>query len=111
MPVTTNYTGTPSRFSQKAIGTSNTTMYTAQPDGRSAILDIMVVNTTAAPINLTMYIGSAATANAFGWYSSSIAAYSSMQYNGYQILNQSESLIAVGSAVGLTATISGLERI
>ena len=106
-----NLTGTPSRLCQKAIGNTNTTLYTAQPDGRTAILDIMVVNTTSAPINLTMYIGSAATANAFGWYLSSIPAYSSVQYNGYQMLNVSESLIAVGSAAGLTTTISGLERV
>jgi hypothetical protein len=106
-----NLSGTPSRFCQKSIGSSSTTLYTAQPDGRSVILDIMVVNTTSAPVNLTMYIGSVATANAFGWYSSSIPAYSSMQYSGYQILNQSEALLAVGSATGLSVTISGIERV
>jgi len=107
----TNLKGTPARLAQGAIGNTNTTLYTAQPDGRTAIIDIMVVNTTANPINLTMYVGSAATANAFGWYTSSIPAYSSMQYNGFQILNVSEALIAVGSASGLTATISGFERV
>ena len=106
-----NLTGTPSRLCQKAIGTTSTTLYTAQPDGRTCILDIMVVNTTSASVNLTMYIGSASTANAFGWYNSAIPAYSSVQYSGYQILNVSESLLAVGSATGLTTTISGLERI
>jgi hypothetical protein len=106
-----NLSGTPSRLCQKSIGNTSTTLYTAQPDGKSVILDIMVVNTTSAPINLTMYIGSVAATNAFGWYSSSIPAYSSMQYAGYQILNQSEVLLAVGSATGLTATISGIERV
>lgn len=106
-----NLKGTPCRLCQKAIGNTNTTLYTAQPDGRTVIFDIMVVNTTSSPINLTMYIGSASTANAFGWYSSSIPAYSSIQYNGYQVLNVNESLIAVGSATGLTTTISGVERI
>jgi len=106
-----NLSGTPSRFCQKSIGSSSTTLYTAQSDGRSVILDIMVVNTTSAPVNLTMYIGSVATANAFGWYNSSIPAYSLMQYSGYQILNQSEALLAVGSATGLSVTISGIERV
>jgi len=58
-----------------------------------------------------MYIGSAATANAFGFYSTPIPANSSMQWSGFQILNVNEHLIAVGSATGLTATISGLERV
>lgn len=106
-----NLSGTPSRLCQKAIGNTSTTLYTGQSDGRTAILDIMVVNTTSGPISLTMYIGSAATANAFGWYSTSIPAYSSVQWVGFQILNASESLLAVGSATGLTTTISGLERV
>ena len=106
-----NLSGTPSRLCQKAIGTSSTTLYTSQPDGRTAILDIMVVNTTSAPINLSMYIGSASAANAFGFYSTSVPSHSSLQYYGFQILNQSESLIAVGSAAGLSTTISGIERV
>lgn len=106
-----NLSGTPSRLCQKAIGNANTTLYTAQPDGRTAILDVMVVNTTSSPINLTLYIGSASTANAFGYYSSSVASHSSVQWSGFQILNVNESLLAVGSATGLTITISGLERV
>ena len=106
-----NLVGTPKRLAQAAIGNTSTTLYTAQPDGKTAILDIMVVNTTSSPISLTMYIGSATAANAFGWYSSSIPAYSSMQYAGFQILNQNEALLAVGSATGLTATVSGVERV
>ena len=106
-----NLSGTPSRLCQKAIGNTSTTLYTSQPDGRTVILDIMVVNTTSAPINLTMYIGSATAANAFGFYSTSIPSHSSIQYYGFQILNINESLLAVGSATGLSATISGLERV
>lgn len=106
-----NLSGTPSRLTQAAIGTSNTTLYTAQPDGRTAVLDIMAVNTTSAPINLTMYIGSASTANAFGFYSSPIPPNSSVQWNGYQILNQNEVLLGVASAAGITMTISGVERV
>ena len=106
-----NLSGTPSRLCQKAIGTSSTTLYTSQPDGRTAILDVMVVNTTSSPINLTMYIGSVSTANAFGFYTTPVNAYSSVQWSGFQVLNQSESLLAIGSAAGLTTTISGVERV
>ena len=106
-----NLSGTPSRLCQKAILATSTTLYTAQPDGRTAILDIMVVNTTSAPINLTMYVGSATAANAFGFYSTSVPSHSSIQYYGFQILNINESLLAIGSATGLSATISGLERV
>ena len=106
-----NLSGTPSRLCQKAIGATSTTLYTSQPDGRTAILDVMIVNTTAFAINLTMYIGSATAANAFGFYSTSVPSHSSLQYYGFQILNANESLIAVGSAAGLTITISGIERV
>ena len=106
-----NLSGTPSRLCQKAIGATSTTLYTAQPDGRTAILDAMIVNTTGSAINLTMYIGSASTDNAFGFYSTPIPANSSMQWSGFQILNINEHLLAVGSSTGLTATISGLERV
>ena len=106
-----NLSGTPSRLCQKAILATSTTLYTSQPDGRTAILDIMVVNTTSAPINLTMYVGSATAANAFGFYSTSVPSHSSLQYYGFQILNANESLLAVGSATGLSATISGIERV
>ncbi len=106
-----NLSGTPSRLCQKAIGATSTTLYTAQPDGRTAILDIMVTNTTSSPVNLSMYIGSVSSANAFGWKDSTIPANSSVQYSGIQVLNINESLLAVGSATGLSVTISGLERV
>ena len=106
-----NLSGTPSRLCQKAIGATSTTLYTSQPDGRTAILDVMIVNTTGSAINLTMYIGSASAGNAFGFYSTPISANSSVQWSGFQILNINESLLAIGSDTGLTATISGLERV
>lgn len=106
-----NLSGTPSRLCQAAIGTTSTTLYTSQLDGRTTILDVMIVNTTASAINLTMYIGSVATENAFGFYMTTVNPYSSVQWSGFQILNINESLLAIGSAAGLTTTISGLERV
>lgn len=106
-----NLSGTPSRICQKAIGNTSTTLYTAQPDGRTAVLDIIITNTTSGSLNLSLYVGSVAAANAFGYYSTAIPANSSVHWSGFQILNISESLVAVGSATGLTASISGLERV
>lgn len=106
-----NLSGTPSRLCQKAILATSTTLYTAQPDGRTAILDIMVTNTGSSTVKLSMYIGSVSTANAFGWYNSDIPVGGSVQYSGFQILNINESLLAVGSSTGLSVTISGLERV
>lgn len=106
-----NLSGTPSRLCQKAIGATSTTLYTAQPDGRTAILDIIITNTTAGSLNLSLYIGAESASNAFGYYSTAIPANSSVKWAGFQILNINEHLTAVGSATGLTATISGLERV
>jgi hypothetical protein len=106
-----NLTGTPSRLSQKAINTSSTTLYTAQPDGRTAIMDIAVVNTTSSTITLSMCVGSIAEANAIDFYNTPIPGKTSVQLSGYQILNQNEVLVAQASAAGLTISISGVERV
>lgn len=106
-----NLSGTPSRICQKAVGATSTTLYTAQPDGRTAVLDIVITNTTSGSLNLSLYINTVDAANAFGFYSTAVPANSSVHWSGFQILNINEPLIAVGSATGLTATISGLERV
>jgi len=105
-----NLSGTPSRLCQKAIGATSTTLYTAQPDGRTAILDLIVTNTTTAAITLRLCIGTISTATAIA-YDLLIAPNSITQIEGFIILNVSESLVATGSTTGLTTTISGLERV
>ena len=106
-----NLSGTPSRLSQAAIGTTSTTLYTAQPDGRTAITDIAVVNTTTSTINLSVCVGSIAAANAMNFYSTPIPGSTSVQLSGYQILNRNEVLVAQASAAGLTISVSGVERV
>lgn len=105
-----NLSGTPSRLCQVALTSTPATVYTAQPVGRSAILDISVCNTTGASITMRLCIGSISTATAL-IYDVSIAAHSLFQLEGFQILNISEALVASASASGLTMTISGLERV
>lgn len=105
-----NLSGTPSRLCQKAIGATSTTLYTAQPDGRTCILDIMVANTTGASKTLRLCIGSISTDTALA-YDVTVAANSIFQMSGFQMLNINEVLVASASATGLTITISGLERV
>lgn len=106
----TNLTGTPARLCQAAIGTSSAIIYTASVDGRAAILDYNICNTTSNPINLTIGIGGVTTATAL-FYSMAVPANTTVQLSGFQMLNKSETLQAIASAAGLTVTISGLERV
>lgn len=105
-----NLSGTPSRLCQKAIGATSTTLYTAQPDGRTCILDISVANTTAASKTMRLCIGSISADTAL-IYDVSVAGNSIFQMSGFQMLNINEVLVASASATGLTITISGLERV
>jgi hypothetical protein len=105
-----NLSGTPSRLCQKAINASSTTLYTAQPDGRTAILDTQICNTTSAAKTVRLCISSISAATAL-LYDVSIAPNSIFQIEGFQMLNINEVLVASASDTGLTITISGLERV
>jgi hypothetical protein len=105
-----NLSGTPSRLCQAAIGNSSTTLYTAKSDGKTAILDAQICNTTSAAKTVRLCIGSISTYTAL-LYDVSIAPNSIIQIDGFQILNANEILVASASDTGLTITISGLERV
>ena len=105
-----NLSGTPKRLAQAAIGNTSTTLYTAQPDGKTAILDTQICNTTTATKTVRLCIGSISTSTAL-LYDVSIAPNSIMQVEGFQILNANDVLVASASDTGLTITISGLERV
>lgn len=106
-----NLKGTPARLSQMAIGATLTTLYTAPADGRVAILDMLITNTTGGALTASIYIGSQADANAVGFSAKSIAANTYEHYSGFLILNSGEVLKGIGSGAGLTITITGLERV
>jgi len=105
-----NLSGTPSRLCQAAIGSTSTTLYTAKSDGKTAILDAQICNTTSAAKTVRLCIGSISTSTAL-LYDVSIAPNSIIQIDGFQILNANEVLVASASDTGLTITISGLERV
>lgn len=105
-----NLTGTPTRLCQSAVGTSASTLFTAGSEGRVAILDYNICNTTSASISLTIGIGGV-TAGVSLFYSLPIEGYSTTQLSGFQIINKLETLNAIASATGVTVTISGLDKV
>lgn len=109
--ITSNIKGTPKRFCQKSVGTSSTLLYTAPADGKSAILDMAFINTTGATVHISLYIGSVASGNEFLFSTTDIVKNSSVTFSGFQVLDANESIYAIAGGAGVSATLSGLERI
>ncbi len=101
------------QLGQSAIGTgSGTTVYTVPTGMKTDVLDILVANTTGSPINLSLHIvasgGSASTSNAI-FYQASVPGHSTIHWCGVQHMTVGKFIQGIGSASGLTATISGDE--
>ena len=97
-----------------AIGTTNTTIYASV--GNNAITTVIVSNTTAAAIDLTLYAVSN-NAGSIGTPSDtnmivktlSIPAGDTVSFDQEKmVLADNDTLVAVGSSVGLSATVSTL---
>lgn len=105
---------TPVRFGQAAITTSAATLYTTPASTRALIKEISVVNTTGVTATFDVYLvpsgGTAGTANAL-FYQQPLAAKSTLQWNGLQILNAGDTLQVKASATGLTVMASGGEAV
>lgn len=107
---------TPVQLGVQAISATPTvdTVYTVPASTRAMIKDISVCNTTAAAITLRIHLvasaGSPTAANAL-FYDTSIAANTTMQWNGLAILNAAGTIQTQSSAVGLTAHFSGGEAV
>lgn len=105
---------TPARLAQAESTTSFLAIYTCPPNTRTYIKDITVCNTTAGAVTLFISLvpnqGVAGTANAL-FNASSIAANTTFQWKGTQIMNESETIQFKGSATGLTINISGAEAV
>lgn len=105
---------TPLRIAQAAITTSYVSIYTAPTNTRTYVKDINVCNTSGGA--LTVYIslvpdgGTAGTSNAL-FYNFSIAANTTYQWSGVQILDAGETIQVKASNTGLTITISGGEAV
>ena len=96
-----------------AIGTgAGTLAYTVPMGFRVRVTDIVISNTTTGALNATLHFvpsgGSVSAATQF-IPASSIAANSTLQLLGDQILNAGDFIQAIGSGSGLTMHISGEE--
>tara|TARA_R110002110_G_scaffold6092_3_gene30721 strand:+ start:451 stop:789 length:339 start_codon:yes stop_codon:yes gene_type:complete len=105
---------TPTRLAQAASTTAFLAIYTCPSNTRAYVKDITVCNTTGDAVTLFVSLvpdqGTAGTANAL-FSASSIAANTTFQWKGTQILSESETIQFKGSATGLTIHVSGGEAI
>lgn len=97
-----------------AVGTgSGTLLYVVPKEFRCEIQDITISNTTAAPIRFKMHIvasgGSPSTANLV-IPDVSINGNTFIQWTGTQTMNVDEFIQGIGSAAGITVTITGDEH-
>jgi hypothetical protein len=100
----------PVKMAQAALTTSTVSLYTTPVTNRAVIQDIMIANTTAGSLTYTIYLvpaaGTAATTNAI-FYQVALPANTSYHWTGSQVLFPGDTIQALGSATGLTISISG----
>lgn len=105
---------TPAKLGQAAITTGVTTLYTVPASTRTLVKEMNISNTTAASINVRVFLvpsaGTAGTTNAF-LYDVAVPPNNSLQYNGIQVMNASETIQVQAAATGLTITASGAEAV
>lgn len=101
------------QLGQSAVGTgSGTTIYTVPTGFKAEINDIIIANTGSSTINLSMHFvasgGSASSSNAiFGTVS--VPGNTTVHWSGIQTLSSGKFIQAIGSASGITVTITGDE--
>jgi ATP-dependent protease ClpP protease subunit len=104
---------TPARLYIGQPGTSNTTLYTV-PSGKKAIIkQILLANTSASSVTITIYlVPSGGTAGAGNMIVSDITvnAKTVVTIDMAQVMNAGDFLVGVQSTSGaITVTISGVE--
>lgn len=101
------------KLGQGAITTgAGTLIYTVPTGMRTEVLDINIANTTTGALTCALHLvptgGSAATTNML-FPTVSIPANTLIQWTGVQVLNAGDFVQGIGSAAGITVTISGSE--
>ena len=102
------------QLAQSALTTgAGTLCYTVPRGYRTHVKDVQIANTGAATLTCTMHFvpsgGSASAANTFV-PTVSIPGYTMVQWTGEQIIDAGDFIQGIGSAAGLTVTISGDEE-
>ena len=93
-----------------AMTTSTSTLFTVQSGSQYTVTDIEIANTSAGSLTYSVYLvpsgGTAAASNAlFGTVS--IAANTTFQWKGAQVIQAGGTIQAIGSATTLTIHITG----
>ncbi len=105
---------TPTKLGQAAITTGVTTLYTVPAATRTLLKEFSIANTTAAAINVRVFLvpaaGTAGTGNAF-LYDVAVPGNNTLQYNGVQVMNAAETIQIQAASAGLTITASGAEAV
>lgn len=102
---------TPVKLGQAAITVATATLYTVPASTRAIVTCIDIANTTAAAITVNVFIGDGALAANTLIPSVSIAANSTLQWSGSQILNATDTIQTDASGAGCTITASGGEAV
>ena len=101
------------RLGQTAVGTGGGTLIYTVPTGFQAdVRDIIISNTTAASIAFTLHLvpsGGSVNANNAMMYAVSIPANTTVHWTGHQMLDATGFIKGIGSASGITVTITGDE--
>ena len=101
------------RLAISAVGTgAGTLLYTTPTDFKAEVRDIVFSNTTTAAISFKLHIvpsgDSVADANMFV-PNVSVPGNTMVHWSGHQTLNPGDFIQGIGSAAGMTVTISGDE--
>jgi len=93
-----------------AMTTSTSTLFTVQAGRQYTVTDIEIANTSAGALTYSVYLvpsgGTAAASNAlFGTVS--VAANTTFQWKGGQVIQTGDTIQAIGSATTLTIHITG----
>ncbi len=101
------------RLAQGAITTGGgTALYTTPTGMRTEVLDLCIANTTTGPLTAAIHLvptgASATTANML-FPTVTVPANTLVQWTGSQVLNAGDFVQGIGSAAGITVTISGDE--
>ncbi len=105
---------TPTKLGQAAITVGVTTLYTVPASTRTFLKEFSIANTTAAAINVRVFLvpsaGAAGTANAF-LYDVAVPNNNALQYDGIQVMNAGDTIQIQAASAGLTITASGAEAV
>ena len=93
-----------------AMTTSTSTLFTVQTGRQYAVTDIEITNTSGGSLTYSVYLvpsgGAAAASNAL-FATVSIAANTTFQWKGQQVITAGATIQAIGSAATLTIMVTG----